>query len=104
MVTHYRSPAEPRALPPVEPPSDTIFPTGSKPGHPGAGVALVTRLHHILAATPIFAIGGLAPERVGAVLLPERRDLTVGRSGDLTLVYRAESSGLDLPVRRPDRG
>ena len=45
-----------------------IFPTASKPGHPGAGVALVTRLHHILAATPIFAIGGLAPERVGAVL------------------------------------
>lgn len=45
-----------------------IFPTGSKPGHPGAGVALVTRLGQILAPAPIFAIGGLAPERVGAVL------------------------------------
>jgi thiamine-phosphate pyrophosphorylase len=45
-----------------------IFPTGSKPGHPGAGPALIARLARVLASTPIFAIGGLAPHRVGAVL------------------------------------
>ena len=45
-----------------------IFPTSSKPGHPGAGVALVARLGRILAPTPILAIGGLTPERVGSVL------------------------------------
>lgn len=45
-----------------------IFLTDSKPGHPGAGVTLVIRLHHILAPTPIFAIGGLTPERVEVVL------------------------------------
>ena len=42
-----------------------IFPTASKPGHPGAGVALVARLGRIVAPTPIYAIGGLTPERVG---------------------------------------
>jgi thiamine-phosphate pyrophosphorylase len=45
-----------------------IFPTGSKPGHPGAGVALLPRLQRIVAPAPIFAVGGLTPERVGAVL------------------------------------
>jgi thiamine-phosphate pyrophosphorylase len=45
-----------------------IFPTGSKPGHPGAGLGLIARLGHVLGPTPIFAIGGLTPERVGRVL------------------------------------
>lgn len=45
-----------------------IFPTGSKPGHPGAGVASLARLGRIVAPAPVFAIGGLAPERVASVL------------------------------------
>jgi thiamine-phosphate pyrophosphorylase len=45
-----------------------IFPTGSKPGHPGAGLVLLPRLERIVAPAPIFAVGGLTPERVGAVL------------------------------------
>jgi thiamine-phosphate pyrophosphorylase len=45
-----------------------IFPTESKPGHPGAGLALIPDLVRVLGETPIFAIGGLTPERVGAVL------------------------------------
>jgi thiamine-phosphate pyrophosphorylase len=45
-----------------------IFPTGSKPGHPGAGLALLSRLDRIVAPAPIFAVGGLTPDRVGAVL------------------------------------
>jgi thiamine-phosphate pyrophosphorylase len=44
-----------------------IFPTGSKPGHPGAGLGLLARVGGVIAPTPIFAIGGLTPERVGAV-------------------------------------
>jgi thiamine-phosphate pyrophosphorylase len=44
-----------------------IFPTGSKPGHPGAGAALIARLGRVLPSTPIFAIGGLVPERVETV-------------------------------------
>jgi thiamine-phosphate pyrophosphorylase len=45
-----------------------IFPTTSKPGHPGSGLPLITRLRPVLGATPIFAIGGLTPIRVEAVL------------------------------------
>jgi thiamine-phosphate diphosphorylase len=45
-----------------------IFPTGSKPGHSGAGLALISKLVHVLDPMPIFAIGGLKPEQVGAVL------------------------------------
>jgi thiamine-phosphate pyrophosphorylase len=44
-----------------------IFPTGSKPGHPGAGLGLLARVGDVVAPTPIFAIGGLTPDRVGAV-------------------------------------
>jgi thiamine-phosphate diphosphorylase len=66
-----------------------IFPTGSKPGHPGAGVALVTRLGRILAPTPIFAIGGLAPERVEAVL----------RAGAHGVAVRSAIQGATEPAR-----
>jgi thiamine-phosphate pyrophosphorylase len=45
-----------------------IFPTGSKPGHPGAGLGLIARLRPVLGPVPIFAIGGLAPARVRAVV------------------------------------
>jgi thiamine-phosphate pyrophosphorylase len=45
-----------------------IFPTGSKPGHPGAGLGLLGRLAPIVAPTPVFAIGGLTPGRVASVL------------------------------------
>jgi thiamine-phosphate diphosphorylase len=44
-----------------------VFPTRSKPGHPGAGLASLTRLGRILAPTPVFAIGGLTPGRVSPV-------------------------------------
>ncbi|MBK8481879.1 MAG: thiamine phosphate synthase [Proteobacteria bacterium] len=36
----------------------TIFPTPSKPGHPGAGLKLVAAVHAAV-ATPIYAIGGI---------------------------------------------
>jgi thiamine-phosphate pyrophosphorylase len=45
-----------------------VFATGSKPGHPGAGLETLARLTAISAPTPVFAIGGLTPERVGSVL------------------------------------
>jgi thiamine-phosphate diphosphorylase len=45
-----------------------VFPTGSKPGHPGAGLESLARLCEIVAPTPVFAIGGLTPERVGRTL------------------------------------
>jgi thiamine-phosphate pyrophosphorylase len=45
-----------------------IFPTGSKPGHPGSSLALLARLGPVVGSIPIFAIGGLTPERVAPAL------------------------------------
>ena len=45
-----------------------VFPTGSKPGHPGAGLEALSRLATVAAPVPVFAIGGVTPERVGSVL------------------------------------
>jgi thiamine-phosphate pyrophosphorylase len=44
-----------------------VFATGSKPGHPGVGVAALSRLVAAVAPTPVYAIGGLTPERVRSV-------------------------------------
>lgn len=44
-----------------------VFPTASKPGHPGVGLATLARLARIVALVPVFAIGGLTPERVPLV-------------------------------------
>ena len=44
-----------------------VFPTASKPGHRGTGLALVARVAGLAAPTPVLAIGGLTPERVGSV-------------------------------------
>jgi thiamine-phosphate pyrophosphorylase len=45
-----------------------VFPTGSKPDHPGAGLDTLARLTALVAPVPVFAIGGLTVERVGAAL------------------------------------
>jgi thiamine-phosphate pyrophosphorylase len=45
-----------------------VFPTDSKPGHPGVGVAGLAALVRRAAPVPAFAIGGLTPERVPEVL------------------------------------
>lgn len=45
-----------------------VFPTGSKPGHPGAGLGTLARLARLVAPVPVFAIGGLTPERVASVV------------------------------------
>jgi len=41
-----------------------VFPTGSKPGHPGSGLETLARLARIAAPVPVFAIGGLTPDWV----------------------------------------
>jgi thiamine-phosphate diphosphorylase len=45
-----------------------VFPTRSKPGHPGAGLASLAALSRMVAPVPVFAIGGLTPARVAPVL------------------------------------
>jgi thiamine-phosphate diphosphorylase len=45
-----------------------VFPTASKPGHPGTGLETLARLARLVAPMPVFAIGGLRPERVASVM------------------------------------
>jgi len=45
----------------------TVFPTASKPGHPGSGLALVEELCPRL-ELPVYAIGGITAARIPAVL------------------------------------
>jgi len=46
----------------------TIYPTPSKPGHPGSGPALVARICRQAAPLPVFAIGGVSVARVPALI------------------------------------
>jgi thiamine-phosphate pyrophosphorylase len=45
-----------------------VFATGSKPGHPAAGLATLERLSQLVAPIPVYAIGGLTPDRVASVV------------------------------------
>lgn len=46
----------------------TIYSTDSKPGRPAAGVEHVRNVARRVAPVPVFAIGGLLPNRVGEVI------------------------------------
>ncbi len=46
----------------------TIFPTESKPGHPGAGLSLVKQTALAVAPIPVLAIGGIDERNVAAVV------------------------------------
>jgi thiamine-phosphate pyrophosphorylase len=45
-----------------------VYPTPSKPGHPGAGLERVREIGELAAPTPVFAIGGVDSARVSEVL------------------------------------
>ncbi len=43
-----------------------VFPTGSKPGHPGVGLGALAACCRAVPGTPVFALGGVTPERARA--------------------------------------
>lgn len=45
-----------------------VFPTASKPGHAGTGLEALARSCQMAGATPVYALGGVTPERIGACL------------------------------------
>lgn len=45
-----------------------VFPTGSKPGHPGGGLELVEATARAVAPVPVLAIGGIESTSAGAVI------------------------------------
>ena len=46
-----------------------VYPTSSKPGHPGAGLERVREITSLAASTPVFAIGGIRVSRVPEVVV-----------------------------------
>ena len=46
----------------------TIYPTPSKPDHPGGGPVLVAKVAQDVAPIPVFAIGGVSASKVPAVI------------------------------------
>ncbi len=71
-----------------------VFPTGSKPGHPGIGPQGLARIVEAAAGCPVFAIGGIVPaaiERVtgaGAYGVAVRSGITAAkRPGDAAAAY-----------------
>ena len=44
-----------------------VFPTGSKPGHPGIGLHGLARIAAAAAGCPVFAIGGIAVRHVAQI-------------------------------------
>jgi thiamine-phosphate pyrophosphorylase len=66
-----------------------VFPTGSKPGHPGSGVDALARLVGLVAPVPVFAIGGLTADRVAATL----------RAGAHGIAVRSAILGAPDPAR-----
>ena len=46
----------------------TVFPTSSKPGHPGAGLEFVEEIAKAVAPMPVIAIGGIDVTNAGEVL------------------------------------
>lgn len=45
-----------------------VFPTASKPGHPGAGLKALRDFCRAFPALPVLALGGVTPERTAACL------------------------------------
>jgi thiamine-phosphate pyrophosphorylase len=45
-----------------------VFPTGSKPGHPGTGPGTLAWISRLVAPIPVYAVGGLTPDRVASVV------------------------------------
>ena len=45
-----------------------VYPTGSKPGHPGGGLSLIEATARAVAPLPVLAIGGIEATNAGAVI------------------------------------
>lgn len=55
----------------------TLFPTTSKPGHPGGGTEALRRVVAAVAPLPVLAIGGVTAERLPGVLESGARGVAV---------------------------
>jgi thiamine-phosphate pyrophosphorylase len=58
----------------------TIYPTSSKPGHPGSGAELVERICRMPHRLPVYAIGGITVARVPAMIHAGAHGVAVSRA------------------------
>jgi thiamine-phosphate pyrophosphorylase len=79
-----------------------VFPTSSKPGHPGAGLDLVTRACGLAGPVPVYAIGGIVPPRVEAVLRAGAHGVAVRSALLRALDPRAAARALGEAIRRAE--
>lgn len=71
-----------------------IFPTGSKPGHPGVGLKTLADVCR-QSVVPVYALGGVTPERAGACTKAGARGIAV-LSGIIEASDPAEAAGAYL--------
>lgn len=81
-----------------------VFPTSSKPDHPGAGLAALAAVCAAVPDTPVYALGGVTPERVadcldaGAYGVAALSGLLAPSGGDIFDAVQAYRAALDLPL------
>lgn len=87
-----------------------VFPTASKPGHPGVGIDALARFCTTVAPTPAYALGGITPERVapcraagawGIAVLSGIMNAT--QPGEAVAAYLAALDRTTLPNQPPER-
>jgi len=81
----------------------TIFPTESKPGHPGSGVSLVQRICRSVAPLPVYAIGGITFGRIPELIRAGAHGVAVSSAllaaNDPARVAEAMSLAIDVACR-----
>jgi thiamine-phosphate pyrophosphorylase len=81
----------------------TIYPSASKPGHPGSGTALVEEITRLVAPVPVYAIGGIGVAAIPALVRAGAHGVAVCSAilsaGDPGRVAEAMRLALDVAAR-----
>lgn len=82
-----------------------VYPTASKPGHPGHGLTELGEIVRIVAPVPVLALGGVTPDRTAACLEAGAHGVAVVRgiieADDIERAVRLYSYSISQ-AQRPD--
>jgi len=76
-----------------------VFPTASKPGHPGTGIERLRRIVTVLAPVPVFALGGIDPVNAPRAIRAGAHGVAVRGAFMETGVPRRVAEALCLALR-----